>query len=110
MGKVPRSVRRHFEREILAVRVPTPIVPAGGEAGFSRTRRRALASDALVRIAAVLVAAGSLILLAKDLSRETPLRQAIGTIARERTYERLLPSEDSVKALINGFFERGKLR
>ncbi len=110
MGTVERSVRRHFEREILAVRVPAPVVPADGEAGASRARRRALASDALVRIAAVLVAAGALILLARDLPRETPLRQAMGTMARERTYERYLPSEGSVKALMKGFFERGKLK
>jgi hypothetical protein len=106
MGTVERSVRRHFEREILAVRVPAPVVPAGGEAGSGRTRRRALSSDALVRIAAVIVAAGSLVLLAKDLPRETPLRQAMATMARERTYERYLPSEDSVKALIHNSFDR----
>jgi len=106
MGTVERSVRRHFEKEILAVRVPPPVVPAGGEAGSGRTRRRALSSDALVRIAAVLIAAGSLVVLANGLPRETPLREAIETIARERTYERFLPSEDSVKALIHNSFDR----
>ncbi len=106
MGRVERSARRHFEKEILAVRVPPPVVPGGGQAG---RRARAL-GDPLVRIAAVLVAAGSLVLLAKDLPRETPLRQAVGTIARERTYERYLPSEDSMKALINSFLERGNLK
>ncbi|MBE3063470.1 MAG: hypothetical protein IMZ55_16130 [Acidobacteria bacterium] len=103
MGKVERSARRHFEKEIRAVRVTPPVVPAGGE-----RRTLALAGDALVRMAAVIVAAGSLVLLAGDLPRETPLRQAIATIARERTYERYLPSTDLIRHLIDISLNRRK--
>ncbi len=101
MGTVERSVRRHFEKQILAVRVPPPVVPAGGD-----RRTLAHASDALVRIAAVLIAAGSLVVLAMGLPRETPLRLAIETIARERTYLQYLPSEESLLALIRNSFDR----
>ncbi len=101
MGTVERSARRHFEKEIRAVHVPLPVVQAGGE-----RRTLAFAGDAIVRIAAVIVAAGSLVLLARDLPRETPLRQAIGTMARERTYERYLPSGESLRTLIHNSFER----
>jgi len=103
MGAVERSVRRHFEGEIRAVRIPAPAIPAPAE-----RRIHPLIGDALVRTVAVLVAAGSLVVLARDLPRETPLRKAIATAARERTYERYLPSEDSVRALIHRSFDRRK--
>jgi hypothetical protein len=101
MGTVERSVRRHFEREIRAVSVPPVVVPAGRE-----RQTLAISGDAIARVAAVIVAAGSLVLLAKDLPRETPLRQVMATIARERTYERYLPSGESVRALIHRSFDR----
>lgn len=103
MGTVERSARRHFEKEIRAVRVTPPVVPAGGE-----RRTLALAGDALVRMAAVLVAAGSLVLLARDLPRETALGKAIATSARERTWERYLPAAESIRELIDRSFDRRK--
>jgi len=103
MGAVEHSVRQHFEEEIRAVRIPAPAIPAPAE-----RRIHPLIGDALVRTVAVLVAAGSLVVLARDLPRETPLRKAIATAARERTYERYLPSEDSVRALIDRSFDRRK--
>ena len=105
MGAVERSVRRHFEREIRAIRVPEPALPAAAE------RRMPLpVADALVRTAAALVAAGSLLLLARDMPRETPLRKAIATTVRERTWERYLPGVESIRDLIDNAFDRRKTK
>jgi hypothetical protein len=103
MGAVERSVRRHFEREIRTVRVPAPAIPAPAE-----RRIHPLIGDAIVRTAAVLVAAGSLVVLARDLPRETPLRKAIATAASERSWERYLPGAASIRDLIDSSFDRRK--
>jgi hypothetical protein len=103
MGAVERSVRRHFEREIHAVRIPASAIPAPAE-----RRIHPLISEAIVRTAAVLIAAGSLVILARDLPRETPLRKAIATAASKRSWERYLPGAASIRDLIDSSFDRRK--
>jgi|WetSurMetagenome_2_1015567.scaffolds.fasta_scaffold1924382_1 hypothetical protein len=101
MGTVGRSVRRHFKAELRAVRVPAPPGRARGS-GQARVPRAFV--DGLVRAAAVVAAAGSLVLLALELPRSTVLGAAISEGARQRTWEALLPRAEAVLDIIDRSF------
>lgn len=101
MGTVERSVRRHYEAELRAVRVPAP--PGRVQAG-GRTRLPRAFVDGLARAAAVVVAAGSLVVLALELPRSSVLEAAITEAARTRSWEALLPGAEEILDLIDRSF------
>jgi hypothetical protein len=104
MGTVGRSVRRHFEAELRAVRVPAPPAGPGREEAGGRTRLPRTFVDGLARAAAVVVVAGSLVLLAAESPRRTALERAITDFARDRAWEALLPRAETVLDLIERSF------
>jgi len=111
MGEIERRIRRHFEREILEVRVPDPparaAAPARGMlAAGSRRRIPPALVDALVRAAAVFLVIGSLVLLAHAFPQQTALGDTVAAIVRERSYERLFPCSELVWDMIGDTLQR----
>jgi len=103
MGSIERSVRRHFEQEIRRIRAPAP---PPRETATGERRIHPFFLDALAHAAIALFIAGSLFLYVREFPRPTTLREAVASIARERTYEQYLPSEESLRNLVKNFLDR----
>ena len=100
MGTVERGVRRHFEAELRAVRVPVPPAGPGHARAGERTRMPRALVDGLARAAAVAVAVGSLVFLAAEFPRSSVLETEVTALARERAWEAFLPRAEAVLDLI----------
>lgn len=110
MDEVGALIRRHFDEEVRAVRVPGAVLPQRegklGQAG----RVPAHVVDFAARAAAVLVAAGALALLAATLGRPAALQDAVAAAVREKAVERVMPDPGVVLDMIDASFGlvRGK--
>lgn len=104
MDRTGRLIREHFEEELGKVRVPRPVLPRrDGEGGGAR-RAPAFLADIVARAAAVVLAAGALVLLSASLGRPAALQDAIAAAARERVIERVLPDPRVLLDLIEASF------
>jgi hypothetical protein len=110
MDEFGRLIREHFEEEVRTVRVPQPALPPrDGEAGGAR-RAPAFVADVVARSAAVVLAAGALVLLAATLGRPAALQETIAAAVRERVIERAMPDRQVLLDMIDASFGRRKTR
>lgn len=110
MDEIGRLVRAHFDGEVRAVRVPRPAMPRRpGEGGHVR-RVPAFLADLAARAAAVVLAAGALVLLGTSLGRPAALQEVLAAAVQERTIERAMPEPRILLDLIDASFGRRNTR